>query len=234
MPNQGLLTVGEIIEQGCQQGGNPALYQVPAGQSVSWGLKAFRAYLHHVYLTYDLPIMETEGAISISANSEDVSLSALTRYRSINAIYINGVGEIFPENYKTVWKNIQEAKSTTPTQTGIPGQYSASPDRSKLVLYPIPAKAYTGKILYYKIPDVSGYTNATLASALDWEDTLGLVKVMEEFARSWDQSNMAGIAMMIAEKMFGQYRVSSEDAGRANGPVNMKLSSKYFHYKRGD
>lgn len=239
MANQGLLTVGDIIEQGCQQGGNPGLLVVPAGETVSFGIKAFRTLLHHIYLNYDLPMLETEASISTTATPSEyeISLSSITRYRSINAVYLkNGntsIGRIEQVDYKTLWFRLQEDLAAATTPKGTPTVFCIIPDRSKILVHPIPDAALTGKILYYRIPDVSAYVEATTAATLDFEDTLMLVKAMEAFARDWDANNMVGLSTAIAERMFGQYRVAAEDQGRSGGPIQVKLGSR-FNYRRGD
>lgn len=233
MANQGLNTVDDILKQGCQQGGNPGLLAVPAGETISYALRAFRTGLHHIYLTYDFPFLETEGSITVSAGNQEVSLASLTRYRSINAVFINTVGRLEQTDYKSLWLRSQTDLSQSPDTTGIPTHFAISPDRSKLLLYPIPTAAYTGKILYYRIPDVSGYTGATAANSIDFEDSLALVKMMEEFSRNWDKDNFVAMTSLVAEKVFGQYRVAAEDQGRDRGPIEMKLG-KRFRYRKGD
>ena len=233
MANQGLDTVGDILEQGCQQGGNPGLLVVPAGETISYALKAFRLFLHHIYLTRDFPFLETEGSLIVSAGNQDVSLSALTRYRSINAVFLNTIGRLEQIDYKTLWMLLQEDLSQTPDLTGIPTRFAIAPDRSKIIVHPIPTIAYTGKLLYYRIPDVSGYVAATTAATLDFEDTLALVKVMEAFARDWDKDNLGMLSSIIADRFFGQYAAAAEDQGRSGGPIQIKLGSR-FAYRRGD
>lgn len=240
MANQGLLTVGDIVKQGCQQGGNPGLLLTPAGETVSYAVKALRSFLHHIYLNYDFPFLETEASVTVT-NDYEISLSAITRYRSINALFLKhadnsaSIGRLDQVDYKTLWFRLQEDLYKSPIPEGTPTHFALAPDRSKILIHPIPSVSLSGKILYYRIPDVSAYVDATTAATLDFEDSQALIKVIEQFAREWDKDiNPALLSATIAEKMFGQYRVSSEDQGRAQGPIVMKLSSRFFNYGAGD
>ena len=241
MPNQGLLTVGDIVQQGCQQGGNPGLLEVPVGETVSYAIKAFRTLLHHIYLTRDLPKLETEGSISTSAapSQYQISLSTLTRYRSINAIFLKDsnssvLPELEPVDHKTIWRLLQNDLAPSTALTGIPNKFAINPAGDKILIHPIPVGALTGSILYYRIPDVSAYVSATTAATLDFEDSNTLVKMMEDFVRNWDKDNLVGLAAAVADRSFAQYRASAEDQGRVKGPITAKLSGTWYKYGRGD
>lgn len=231
MPNLGLLTVQQILTQGCQQGKNPGLLNTPPGGSEPYSLTALKLFLHRISLKYDLPWLLSEASISTSNNYE-ISLSSLTRYRSIKSLLLDNVGELVQsQSYADIWKKLKKDLSLASTPYGIPNEFYPAPDRSKLLIYPIPSQTYNGDLLYYALTDYSTITTATAANALAYEDTAGLVKVIEAFCKNWDGDNMAAMVDMIAEQMFGQYRISAEDNARMQRPT-VKLSPTWFNYKQ--
>lgn len=231
MPNLGMLTVQQILTQGCQIGKNPGLLNTPPGGTEPYSLTALKLFLHHVSLKYDLPWLLTEA--SISTSSYEISLTALTRYRSIKTLLLDNIGEIYQSaSYYDIWTKLKTDLAQNPNPSGIPSEFYPAPDRSKLLIYPIPPSSYNGDLLYYRLPDYTAITTATTAAQLDYEDTNGLIKVVESFCKSWDGDNMAGMVELIAERMFGQYRISSEDVARQHGQNIVRLNPKFFKYRK--
>lgn len=231
MPNLGLLSVQNILTQGCQQGKNPGLLNTPPGGSEPYSLTALKLFLHRISLNYDLPWLLTEASVSTSNNYE-ISLSALTRYRSIKSLLLDDIGELVQsQSYADIWKKLKKDLSLATTPYGVPAEFYPAPDRSKLLIYPIPQAVKNGDLLYYSLPDYSTITTGTAASALSYEDSAGLVKIVEAFCKNWDGDNMAAMVDMIAEQQFGKYKISAEDNARMTRPT-LRLSPTWFNYKQ--
>lgn len=241
MSNIGLWAISDILKQGCQQGMNPGLLEIPDGETESYAFKAFKVFYHHACLTYDFPKLVTEASL-VTSNDYEISLSTLTRYRSIAKCLLfsssgNFVAELFqpPGGYNEVWILLKIDTARSPSTKGIPQLMATKPDKSAIIVHPIPSEVLTVQLLYYRVPDVGAFTTATTAATLEIEDTSALVRVIEAFARNWDgaRGDLLGFSTQIAAAEFSQYKASSEDVNRANTQT-VKLSKQWFGYRRGD
>ena len=227
----GYLTRTQIITQGLQQGGNPGLDVIPAGQTISLAVRFFNTFLHHAFLTRDFQFLVTSGNITVTASNELVSLSALTRFRNILLVRLEDIRQPLNNtlSYHEIFAQVEADKDSSPISTGQPIYYASVPDKTSLIFWPIPDKAYTGKILYYRVPDVSTYTDS---SVVEFEDSLALVTAVEMFARNYDKEDLMVASEAIANKLFGEYRAAEGDMGRAHGHTSLKLSPIHFNYRR--
>lgn len=230
----GFLTLAQIITQGLQQGGNPGLATIPAGYTESIALTFCKSFLHHIFLNYDFPIQLKWGTFTTGTGADGtyaVSLAGLTRYRSVKMIKLDTIHEPLTQklDIADIYTKILSDQDSSPVPTGKPYEYAAK-DKTQLYVYPIPDVTYTGKILYYSMPDVAGYTTSTV---VEFEDTYALINAVAFFARDYDKDSIMNLTGSIAKQLFGEYRVAVEDVGRDT--VNqLQLSKQFFKYRRGD
>lgn len=229
----GLLTFDQIIVQGLQTAGNPGLNRIPAGYTESLAYTFLRLFLHHVFLTYDFSFLVTSASVSTGYGGlqHQIDLSALTRYRNIKALRLNTIKDALFQNqhYEDLWQQIEADSETSPVISGTPVQFAITPDKSIMVLYPIPNVAYTGKVLYYSMPNVSAFISSTV---VPFEDSMALVSAVEQFARNYDKDTMVNLSTSIAHQLFGEYRAAQEDAGRQSA-LAVRLDPATFRYRRG-
>lgn len=237
MPGLGALTLAQIETQAAQQGGNPGLLVVPLGYQETPLRTFYRAFLHHLYLNYDLPFMNTQVNITTGTGSDgfwSIDLTGIPRYRAIEVLKLDTVqNEIAQEpSFKRLWGLVYAALDNTPPPTGIPNLFSVKPARDQVWVYPLPVQVYTGKMRFWRMPDVStsGLGPNTYP---DFEDTLALIQAGEYFVRNWNKEPLANQVGAMAEKMFGQYRASVEDTGR-NQPIQVRPARFVFKYQPGD
>lgn len=230
----GFLTRDQIITQGLQQGGNPGLAAIPSGYTESIAVTFFKSFLHHIFLNYDFPSQVKFGSIQTGTGADgtySVSLAALTRYRSIKMLKLDTVADPLAQelDLANTYTKILSSQDNSPVPTGTPNEYAVK-DKTQLYVYPIPDKVYTGKIIYYTMPDISGIGSGTI---VEFEDTYALINAVAMFARDFDKDSMMSLTGSIAKQLFGEYRAAVEEAGR-DTPNQLKLNKAFFKYRRGD
>lgn len=234
MANLNTYTRDQIIAQGLQQGGNPGLANLMPGETVSRAVRFFNAAMHHMFLVFDLPGIETTGSINTSASpAYEASISTLTRFRSTRSIRVSGESaELMPaNNYSEIWQRIQLDLEQSTVPTGTPENYFLKPAGDAFVLYPIPNAIKTLKVVYYAMPNIDAWTGST--TDFNFNDTLTMITMMEWFAKNWDKKvTEAVLAQQYVEKLFGQGRVAADDKGR-HKPKSLLFNSNVWRPQRG-
>lgn len=239
----GFLTVAQILQQGLLIGGNPGLAQIPQGYTQSPALTFIQAFIHHIYLYFDLPFMLTESAITTGTipnlpyviDLTPGGANAIVNYRNAKMLKLYQITDPlqFEQNYPKLKARIladyDNANGGTPPM-GIPQIFSVNPQKTQIIVWPIPIQVYTGTLWAYLIPSAAAITTGT---TLDYEDTNGLIQAVAMFARDYDKDTMVSLTEKIANQLFGEYRVNTEEANRAT-PNIPQLDSNRFRYRYGD
>lgn len=227
-----LLTRAQIINQGLHQGGNPGLSVLQSGETVSKAVRFFNSAMHHMFLVYDLPGIESTGSLVTTAGTETVSISGLTRFRSTRSIRVSGEDmELTPaNNYSELWQKVELAKEQSTVQRGTPLEYFINPGRTAYLLHPIPDEAYTLKVVYYALPNIAAWDDSTTEFGFD--DTLTMVSMMDFFAKHWDKNVTESVLIKgWMDQQFGQHRAAGEDVGR-HKPATLKFNGDVWRRRR--
>lgn len=213
------LTVADVVRLACDLANNSGLNVVPADDTESRGQKLLKLICHHAFLTKDWAFNQSETTWSIAANAYSQSLSAVSLYRSIDSLIITNPVQtttdvtLTERPWKDIWALVNQAIATTPVQTGTPQWFAVKPDKSEFWIYPVPSVAYSGKLLYYTMPNVAGWTTSTV---LPFEDTQCLVTALAEVIQRWDKEQQSTLMARVADQMWADYRAAHEDQGRAS------------------
>lgn len=229
----GFLTRDQIITQGLLQAGNMGLAAIPAGLTESPAVTFLKTLIHHLALVYDHPAFQKEANIVTGAGglAYRVDLTLPTRYRAIRMLRLATLGVLDQEQvYADLWAELQRDLDYTPAPTGVPIKFAVKGDQSAIDVYPIPAKVYSGQIIYQSIPDVTAMTANVIP---DFADSLALVDAVHRFARDCDKDSMFNVAEAFARERWSQYRASTEDIGRYK-PISVKPGRGTYNYRSGD
>jgi hypothetical protein len=89
------------------------------------------------------------------------------------------------------------------SETGVPGVYTVSPDRSKVEVYPVPDAAYSYQFDYYKIPTVLAASTDTPALAAHYHQAI----------------------VWLALKYYGEYEQDADVVSVGNAEYNKMLTA---------
>ena len=190
----GLLTRGEIIDQGLQLGGNPGL--------------TTRA---RVYLNLALRRLETafawdhlqkeDTSLTTTAQSEVVSLSGITDFRKVVELW-QGAGTsdsagnrpLTQRPWREIWAKINRDRAQS--QYGRPREYAVDTNGNRLIFWPIPDDARGLRLLYLsQTAEQDTSDTATYdADTPTFPDSTVLVNLVAEYARRWDSDPAYAIA----------------------------------------
>ena len=220
MPLQGIMTRGEIVTEALQLGGNPGL--------TTRAQNFLNLFLDHLYRVFDWEFLLTEASITGSGSS----VAAPTLYGRVLALHIDAVGSsaisdtpLVQVDYPTLWRRIRVDAANGITSASGPTHFAVSPTTPSIVTWPVSSVAFTGKILYYKIP-------AALTADGDYPafpHSLALVNAVTNYVESYERESLQILIDRAADKVLAQYANAHFDAGRA-GASNFGLDKNVFRW----
>lgn len=193
--------LGTLITAGLARASNP-------GISVE-ALAFMKRLLAHWYMTKDLRF--NLASANITATASGVDISALTTFRSVYLLKLEGIRQPLEEkSYKDLWPVIQEDEDNS--ILGTPVQFATEIDKQTLILYPRPAQSYSGVLKYYSAPSTASWTTATFP---EYEDALALETAVADFAQNYDKEPMGVLVTRLTEQLQAEYENRHEPVGRA-------------------
>jgi len=233
----GILTFQEIINQGLEMGGNPALGSPATGGLAHTFLNLF---LDSLYRGRDWEFLIDEGTFTISAGTALATFTPSTPgdYRAIREIHIDGdISSLSQEDYRTLWRKIRV--DTENGTTADPTHFAVKEGiiDAEIYVWPIPKKSATGDALYYRQPAQIA-AGGTLPDPLYTDkpvfpDHSTLVAAVADFSASYDRDTMQQI---LQRNLDGSLSVSTSnigDMGRKS-PQKLKFDPTVYGIWRGD
>lgn len=224
MPLQGIMNRGEIITEALQLGGNPGL--------TTRAQNFLNLFLDHLYRVFDWDFLLTEA--SISGSSYTFTLPA--DYGRVLAIHMDAVGSnaiaerpLIQTDYPSLWKATRVDNANVTTTTSGPTHFAISPATPSGIVWPVSSVAWTGKMLYYKIP-------AKLTDDLDYPafpHSLALVNAVTNYVESYERESLQILIDRAADEVLGQYANAHFDQGRA-GQMSVGMDANVYrwgHYR---
>lgn len=215
-------TIADIVDRGLELGGDTGLDSEATVYLV--------LLLEKLARDYDWAELLTSTAITVTAEQSTVDISALTDYKAVRKVMLDNVADPLTEasgGYPDLIHSVNEAARTS--NYGTPAEYATTPDKQDLVLYPIPAQAYTGTLLYYRIPAAP-----TADTESPWfPDTMALVAAVAEYSKLHSQESLVTLVERQVKTMIASARAAARDRGR-DRPVTMRRDRSSFPEVRID
>lgn len=212
-----ILTRGQIISEGLELGGNPGL---------SDRARVFlNILLNHIERVWDWTYLEKEAPISLSAGDEKASLAAVTDFGKVLQVHMDKDGVPLKQvRYDEIWRKIRVDQGAN--SQGTPTEFAVEPDKTDLVVWPIPKKAAAGKLRYISVPvqpDPGAANEVTYnADVPNFPDSYALVMAVAEFAKLYDQEEFFALTDQLVARIMAEARVAEWDNSRASA-VSAKL-----------
>jgi len=196
-------TIGSIITSALRRAANPGI----SAEALVFAKRLFS----HWYLTKDLSFNIASTSVT-TVNTNEISLSALTTFRSVYLLKLSTISEPLQEaHYKDLWPLIQEDSDNQ--ATGVPTHFTVEHDRTKILLWPRPSKVYTGTLKYYKAPDTTAWTTGTFP---EYEDALAIETAIADWAMNYDKEPLGVLVTRLTEQLQAEYENRHEPRWRAN------------------
>jgi hypothetical protein len=120
--------------------------------------------------------LQAKNTVSVSANAQTVSLSALTGLIKVNRVEWKGTGSsnVYALEYRdfnsmdAVWWDQQDNTTSTPRHYTLIGH----PPSLTVQLYPIPSTSGTLRVLYWKLPAEASADSDTVEVPDGWWDVI--------------------------------------------------------------
>lgn len=210
------VTIADIVQEGLELGGDTSLIDRATPYLVLLLAKLARDYdWPELLKTQSITALKETARIDISGIS-DYKATRKVRFDEITAPLLESKGG-YPDLIHTVEEAEREGNY------GTPREYVIEPDKTDLILYPIPEKQYSGHLLYYSIP-----ATPTDDTEEPWfEDTAALVMAVAEFAKLHQQESLVQLVQAQVDTMVARTRMAARDRGR-DRPVTMRRDPNSF------
>jgi hypothetical protein len=194
------LNRGEIISEGLALGGNPGLTT-----RARVLLNTVINRLEHAYAWEHLQKEDT--SLATAASSEVISLSGISDLGAIVEVWQDGASDDSPDNKPLVmvpWRAISTPVNVMRSQgtTGRPRRVAHDRNGNRLILYPIPDKVRSLRMLYMSYTAEQDTSNTTTydADTPTFPYTWVLKNAVAEFARRWDTDSLANLSRLITQE----------------------------------
>jgi len=212
------MTRDQIVTQGLELGGNTAITDLTNS--------FLDLFLDTLARAKDFESLVKEASISAAAGNEEVTIGQAD-YRSIKTLHLDGDDQpLIQEDHTIIWRKLRVDKENG--QTGIPTHFAINPVGDKILLYPVPKNAETGKILYYSIPDSLAGDDTPFV-----KDANILVSAVADFAAMYDRDTMQQIITRNVAMAMGIGMTSIDDHGRSR-MKQLKFEPTVYKIWRGD
>lgn len=213
----GIMNRGEIVAAALQWGGNPAL--------TTRANEFLNLFHDHLCRARDWEFLRKEASISSGSPVYTGALPA--DYGRLLAFHIDG--EATPmmqvQDFATLWQKIRYDVAQDTTTTTAPTHFAIDVANSKLWVWPVPDAAWTGDILYYKIP-----AEMTADSAVpEFPDSLALVKAVTTFVESYERESLQILIERATDETLRAFAAATEDIGRVAG-LSMQMDPAVFRW----
>jgi hypothetical protein len=207
----GFLTIDQIVAEGLDLGGNPGI--------TTRATTYLKYLLHTLYRTDDWEfLLKSATALSDVGDFGKISAAALPAdYRAIRQLHIAPDPmplQQVPFEDLSVMRNNDAAtgSSASGSKPRLFAIDNGGGSKGDFYVYPKPDTRYTFNLRYYRLPDVTAYTGATIP---EFDDSAALVMAVAHFAQSYDQNTFQELMRQEARAIANSYRLSHRDIGRA-------------------
>lgn len=213
----GILNRGEIVAAALQWGGNPAL--------TTRANEFLNLFHDHLCRARDWEFLRTEAALVSGSPVYTGSLPA--DYHKLIAFHIDAqpAGMKQVQDFPTLWQRVRYDNSQSSTTSDAPTHFAIDPSTAKLWVWPVPDAAWTGDILYYKVP-AEMTSDVTVP---EFPDSMALVKAVTTFVESYERESLQILIERATDTTLREYAASHEDAGRA-ASNNIQLDPAIYRW----
>jgi hypothetical protein len=213
----GILTRGEIVAAALQWGGNPSL--------TTRANEFLNLYHDHLCRSRDWEFLRKEASISSGSPVYTGALPA--DYGKLLAFHIDN--EPTPmqqvQGFADLWQKIRYDASQSTLTTSAPTHFAIDVANSKVWVWPVPDAAWTGDILYYKVP-----AEMTVdADVPDFPDSLALVKAVTTYVESYERESLQILIERTTDETLRGYAAATEDIGRVGG-LTVQMDPAVFRW----
>jgi len=211
----GIFNRGEIVAHALQLGGNPSL--------TTRANEFLNLFLDHLARTFDWDALVTETSFSNAGTIHTFALPS--DYGRVLAVHIDAEQKplIQIEDWPEAWRLIRYDNGNNVTSSSKPTHFAIEPATPLGYVWPIPKNAYTGKLLYYKIP-----AELTSDAQFPWFlHSLALVNAVTTWAEAYERETLQVIIDRATDEVLTRYGNTQSDRGRA-GSQNVQLDQNIY------
>ncbi len=228
------LTLGQIVTEGLELGGNPGL--------VTRATTFCKLLADHIFRAEDWEWLLKSATIQADAsNFGKISNSGLpTDYRAVRQLFATSdtsgtvMQPVQQVPYEQLLINILNDNQNSITSGQVPTHFAvdmgAGAAAAVIYLWPKPDHRVTFNLRYYQLPDVSAYS---AGAVMDFPDSWSFVGAVAHYAQSYDKETLQSIIQNEARSIIDQYRLNHRDAGRASVEV-VPMDQRTFPTLRQD
>lgn len=216
------LTRRQIIDEGLKLGGNPGL--------VARARVFLNLFLDKYWREHDWNDLEVENtALSTTVDSEAVDISSITDLRKISKVWQED--DEWPLK-QTIWTRIYGPLNVMRDDggNGRPEQFVHDRANNRLILYPIPDKVRSLRILYYQLPTQPD-TDVTATYDADvpvFPDAQTLVEAVAFFAQRWNQDSLLAISKMAVEAAIDSHMAEDAELDQGSNQLAIELDPEFY------
>lgn len=213
----GILNRGEIVAAALQWGGNPSL--------TTRANEFLNLFHDHICRARDWEFLRTEASISSGSPVYTAALPA--NYGKLIAVHVDKEPAALEQvqDFPSVWQKVRYENSKNLTISTAPTHFAIDPATAKIWVWPVPAAAWAGKLLYYKVPaEMTADANEP-----EFPDSMALVKAVTTFVESYERESLQVLIDRATDITLREFAAAHEDAGRA-GSNNIQLDPVIFRW----
>lgn len=222
-----MATLGDIITEGLELGGNPGL-----STGDNRALRFLRFFFQHLFQSFDWEFLETEAVVTPDGGDFSViSATIPATYKAVRQLSIQG--ELYPLR-QIPYEQIKILRSSqTSLSSGKPTHFAVreTSGARQILLYPKPNASYNYDLIYYYVPDTSVYAAGTPNPIPNSDHVISMA--VAHFAQAYDKEQLQVLMDRLAQDVWAEYRRSHRDVGRAD-VEQLDFDPGTFKYLRGE